>query len=224
MIIIKGIFLDLDGTLINSEKAFSKCFIDVLNNRYNASVTKEDYKKYELEQNAMLINYIRSTSSILKNISDKDIMSLIYDNYIDYFIDIIKEKEAISNFEILRELKNQGYILALVTTCRRYYLDILNKELDIYHIFDSIIAREDVRYLKPNPEAYLLALEEANVDVIDSIAIEDSKRGIDAAIECGFKTIKVDNYTEIKYHDARTIEEESANKVLKRILYTGNYK
>ena len=127
MIVIKAIFLDLDGTLINSEKAFSECFIDVLNNKYKANVTKEDYKKYELEQSAMLIDYVRRTSPVLENVSDKDIMSLVYNNYVEYFRNIIREREAISNFEIIRELKSQGYILALVTTCRRYYLDILEK-------------------------------------------------------------------------------------------------
>ena len=52
---IKAILFDLDGTLINSEKAFCNSFIRILNDEYNAKITEEDYEKYELKENAMLL-------------------------------------------------------------------------------------------------------------------------------------------------------------------------
>ena len=52
----KALLLDLDGTLINSEKAFYESFKDILKNEYSIDITMEEYKKYELEQNAMLLN------------------------------------------------------------------------------------------------------------------------------------------------------------------------
>ncbi len=213
---MKAILLDLDGTLINSEKAFSNCFIDVLNNKYSCNVTLADYKKYELENNALLIDYCKKSGMIDSSILDSDIMSIVYDKYEDYFREIIKEDEARSNFSILRELK-KDYLLGLITTCRRYYLDILDNEEKIYELFDVVIAREDVKELKPNPEAYLKALEVLGIDSSEAISLEDSKRGVDSSVLCGIKTIKVDNFTEIKYDDSRTIQEESANKVLKKI-------
>ncbi len=221
---LRGIFLDLDGTLINSEKAFCNCFLDVLNLEYGASVSKDDYRKYELEQNAQLISYVRSTSSVLDSVTDSEIMSMVYDRYVNYFREIIQEDEAKDNFELLRELKKKGYILSLVTTCRRHYLDILNDEEKIYELFTCVIAREDVEHLKPSEEAYIKALKETLVDVKDSLAMEDSKRGIDAALQAHIPTIKVDNFTDIKYHDERVLEEESANKVLRKIIQTGDYK
>ena len=217
---MKALLLDLDGTLINSEKAFSNCFVDVLNNEFGANVTLKDYKKYELEQNALLIEFAKKSNMISNDISDKEIMNLVYEAYEEYFKDIIKEREAKDNFRLIRLLKNK-YYLGLITTCRRHYLDILDQEEDIYNTFDLIIAREDVKNLKPDPEAYLKALDSLKIEPIDALAIEDSKRGIDSSIEAKIKTIKVDNFTEIKYKDPRCIEEESANKVLRKIL---NYK
>ena len=214
---MKALFLDLDGTLINSEKAFSRCFVDVLNNIYHASVSLEDYKKYELEQNAMLIKYAKSIGMIDDSISDKEIMSRVYDGYEEYFREVIKEREAVDNFQVIRDLKKY-YILGLITTCRRYYLDILNEEEKIYDLFDLVIAREDVSNLKPDPEAYLRALEILHLKPEDVVAIEDSKRGIDSSISASIKTIKVSNFTDIKYDDQRTIQEESANKVLRKML------
>ena len=85
-------------------------------------------------------------------------------------------------------------------------------------LFDIIIAREDVRNLKPDSEAYLKALNFFKVSPNECLAIEDSKRGIEAAINAGIKTIKVENFTMIKYEYSGSVECYSANKVLKKIL------
>ena len=218
---IKALLLDLDGTLINSEKAFYLAFKNTLENEYGVVITKDEYRKYELEQNAKLLDYKRQEYSIIREISDSDIFKKIYENYMPYFERVIEEKEAADNFELIKRLKESGMIVALVTTCRRVYI---SKLLDLYNLhdtFDLIIAREDVPHelLKPNPEEYLLALKKLNLSADECLSIEDSRRGVDAALGASIPTIKVDNFTEIKYSDPRVIEEESAYKVLSKITY-----
>ena len=66
-----------------------------------------------------------------------------------------KTKEKI---EWLKKLKNNGFTLGLVTTCMRKYLCVLIEKLNIYYLFDCIIAREDVDNIKPIGDAYLKAL------------------------------------------------------------------
>lgn len=215
---IKALLLDLDGTLINSEKAFCESFKNILRDNYGLSITSEDYKKYELEQNAMLLKKLRETNSILENITDKEIMSYIYNDYEKEFRKIILEKEAINNFNILKELKKLKLTLALVTTCRRYYLNILINELQLNNLFDVIVAREDVENLKPAPDAYLKTIEYLKLKKEDCLAFEDSKRGIDSAVDSGIKTIQVSNFTSIKYNDNRAVQYESANEILNKIL------
>ena len=70
----KALLLDLDGTLINSEKAFFSCFRDVLKEQYGVLITSEEYKKYELEQNALLIEMKRREYDSLKNVTDSEVM------------------------------------------------------------------------------------------------------------------------------------------------------
>ena len=62
---------------------------------------------------------------LLNELDDKVIMNYIYNDYEIEFKKIIIEQEAIENFKLLKELKKLKLKLALVTTCRRYYLDIL---------------------------------------------------------------------------------------------------
>mgnify|MGYP003307848076 CR=1 FL=1 len=175
---LKALLLDLDGTLINSEKAFFESFKNVLQDHFNISITKEDYKKYELEQNAMLLKKLRETNLNIKNISDKEIMSLIYNDYESEFRKIILEEEAIDNFNILKELKKLKLTLALVTTCRRHYLNILIEELGLEKLFDIIVAREDVENLKPAPDAYLDAIKALDIDKDTSLALIDTSSPI----------------------------------------------
>lgn len=215
---VKVLLLDLDGTLINSEKAFFESFKNILYNEFNILITKDDYKKYELEKNAMLLKKLREVNTCMNNVSDKEIMTLIYNDYEKEFRKIILEEEAVDNFNLLIELKKLKYTLALVTTCRRYYLDILIKKLSLENLFDIIVAREDVQNLKPAPDAYLKAIEYFNVDRKNCLAFEDSKRGIDAAIASGLQVVQVSNFTSIKEKDERAVQFESANKVLSKIL------
>ena len=214
---MKALFLDLDGTLINSEREFSRCFVDILNNDYHANVTLDDYRKYELEMDGKLISYVKKARMIDDGIDDNEIITRVRDSYEPYFRNVIKEEEAVDNFRLLREIKKL-YALGLITTCKRKFLDILDTQEDIYRLFDIVVAREDVDALKPNPEAYLKALDKLGLDPIDVVAIEDSKRGVESSIAAGIKTIKVDNFTDKKFDDQRTIQEESANKVLRKII------
>ena len=215
---LKVLLLDLDGTLINSEKAFFCSFRDVLEKEYGIVITMEDYKKYELEQNAMLIKKLKEKYIYLNDVSDQDIMSSVYNNYSSFFKKVILEDEARDNFKVLEKLKKIGIKLGLVTTCKKMYLNVLISELELDGLFDLIIAREDVEKLKPDSEAYLKALMYFNTDSSNCLAIEDSKRGVDAAINAGIKTVKVENFTMIKYEYPGSIECYSANGVLKRIL------
>ena len=102
---IRSLLLDLDGTLINTEKAFAKCFVDVLNNNFDCDVTTLDYKLYELDQNTQLIPHLHSIGK-LKGINENDVMKIVLDMYRDYFIQAIEEDEAIDpniNIEELRK-------------------------------------------------------------------------------------------------------------------------
>lgn len=217
---VKALLLDLDGTLINSEKAFCDTFIDVFKNQYNISVTVDEYKRLELEQNTMLIKLKKIENPSIRDKSDKEIMNNVYELYYDYFKKVIREDEAVDNFRLIKELKKLKLRLALVTTCRRFYLEELIKANELEGVFDYIVARDDVKpeELKPDPTAYFMTLDELDINPYECLAIEDSKRGIDAALKANIPTIKVENFTTIKFKDDRVDEYNSANEVLRKIL------
>lgn len=215
---INALLFDLDGTLIDSEKAFFVSFKKILKKNYNIEITNEDYKTYELDQNGKLLQQLKKNNLKDVDISEEEIMNLIYTDYEEEFKKIILEKEAVNNFNVLRKLKKCNFVLGLVTTCKRYYIDILLKQLDLGNLFDVIVAREDVENLKPAPDAYLKAMKMLNLNKNTTLVFEDSKRGIDAAISSGLKTIQVSNFSSIKYLDDRAMHFESVYKAIIEIL------
>jgi beta-phosphoglucomutase-like phosphatase (HAD superfamily) len=58
-------------------------------------------------------------------------------------------------------------------------------------VFDVIVSADDVTRGKPDPEGYLLALEQLGVRAVDAVAIEDAPPGIAAAKAAGLRCVAV---------------------------------
>ena len=52
---------------------------------------------------------------------------------------------------------------------------------------------DDCKVIKPDPEAYLIAMERMNVSASQSIIVEDTPRGIVAGKAAGVKVVAIKN-------------------------------
>lgn len=215
---VNTLLFDLDGTLINSEREFYNSFYEVLLKNYKITINEKMYKECELDKNVTLLDTLRTKNKIIQDIPNDKIMEKVFSCYTQKFIEVITSNKTRENFECLKKLKSIGYTLGLVTTCQRKYLKMLIETLNIQELFDCIISREDVKKLKPDCEAYLKALELLGKRHEEVLVIEDSKRGIDAAINSGLKVIKVDEYTLVKFNDSRCLELNSVEDFTEKLL------
>ena len=211
---LSAILFDLDGTLIDSEKKFFESFRYVISSRYNYNITYKEYEINELKQNANLIINLKKKGIIDKNETNEKIMNEVYLEYEKKFMDLLDENEVTLTFELLKQLKNKGLRLALVSTSRKKFIDILLKKLNIENLFEIIISREDVTNLKPSPDTYNMALNLLNISSDCCIAIEDSERGISASKKANIKTIQVNDFIKNKTNSIEISEKlfESANE------------
>lgn len=211
----KAVCLDLDGTLINSEKVFFESYKKTLSELFGVKISKNDYKTHELEKNAHLLPYLKETGKIPSTVKTKEVMNIIYKNYEKNFISLLSSQEVLFTFSLLKQLKKKKIKVALVTTCKKHFLSILFDKLDAHAIFDCVIAREDVKHLKPAPDAYLIALKKLHLSPQQVIAIEDSERGIKSALKCHIKTIQT-----LEYNSASTMDKSVPVDKTSRILLT----
>ncbi len=92
--------------------------------------------------------------------------------------------------ELLRSLKDAGIRTGLVTmSLRRMAEDIV--ALIGFDAFDVIVGGDDATRPKPFPDPYLQAAEALGVDILDTVALEDSPTGVAAAAAARAVTIGV---------------------------------
>lgn len=90
------------------------------------------------------------------------------------------------------EAHERGLRQAIVTTTSRSNVEaLLRLHLgESWHgLFPVCICGEDVRAKKPDPEAYLLALERLGLSPLQAVAIEDSPGGVAAARAAGVPVV-----------------------------------
>ena len=88
-------------------------------------------------------------------------------------------------------LKNHIKI-GFITTTNQSTLDLITDNLTEYidfSKFDLITSDEDVSNRKPYPDIYNYALEELNLDRLNSIAIENTIESCDSAIKADLRTL-----------------------------------
>ncbi|OLS20971.1 MAG: Pyrophosphatase PpaX [Candidatus Heimdallarchaeota archaeon LC_2] len=116
---------------------------------------------------------------------------------------------------VVRELTQRGYKLALVTTASRKTIDIAQNELEFFDLFEPIITRDDVKATKPEPEPLLLACKKLNISIEQSVMIGDFPLDIQAGKSAGSRTIAVLGPNE-KYTRS-LIEKENPDVILKNL-------
>ena len=82
---------------------------------------------------------------------------------------------------LLDDLQAAGCALAVATTGSRSWVERLVDRLFSDARFSVMVTGEDVENRKPDPEAFVVALERLEVPVSEVVVIEDSIEGIEAA-------------------------------------------
>lgn len=208
------ILCDLDGTLINSENIFFDAFKHTLKDMYSIDISFKEYEENELNRNSNLINKLKKENKIPNDVLEKDIMKIVYNNYLNKFKELIKNDYVYLNFALLKRIKEKGIRIGLVSTSKREFIELILTNLKLDNLFDIIISREDVINLKPDPEAYLKALKTMNVKPDECIAIEDSYRGIKASCLANIKTIKVNEYSKNNKNLSNDISIDKISRLL----------
>lgn len=92
--------------------------------------------------------------------------------------------------EVLRRLHGRVG-MGVVTSSRREHFEILHDRTGFLPFFGFVITREDYAQTKPHLDPYLTALRRHHLRPEDCVVIEDSERGLSAALAAGLRCIMV---------------------------------
>ena len=212
---IKLILFDLDGVLCD----FKIIHKDTLNN----ALSNIDKKYIITDHEHETIYDGLSTKNKLVKLSEYKNLPLVLHNeineekqkltleYIDNNIEI--DNELISTFTKLRE---EGYILCVCSNSVRKTINTTIKKLGLSKLINKIFSNEMVNKQKPNPEIYLSAMVEYSCSPLETLIIEDSPHGVEAARKSIANLMIVKNYNETNYLNI--------NKCIKEMNITENKK
>lgn len=190
---IDTILLDIDGTLIDSEK-------------YTISSKIIEGKKYGYDiKEEIVIN----TLGMSRNISEEYFKSIYGDNFpyeelrikrYDYIFEALENNELEYKKganELIDYLEQNKYKFALVSSSGNKLINKYKKHLRLFDKFDVIITGDDIKNGKPNPDGFLLAMNKLNSTPEKCLVIEDSKNGILAANNANMKSVFIQDYVKV---------------------------
>lgn len=97
--------------------------------------------------------------------------------------------------DMIQNAKANNMKVAIASSSHHQWVDGHAKRLGIFHLFDKVICADDVLpgRTKPNPDLYLLALEQLQVQKNEAVVFEDSPNGVKAANRAGIFVVAVVN-------------------------------
>jgi len=176
------IIFDLDGTLLNTDELIFKSF---------EYVFRQYFPNYQLSKEELLSFLGPTLKASFSKYTTEDKVDELIDCYRKYnhkhhedFVTIYPHVT-----EVLKELKKQGYKLAVVTT---KYKDAAYIGLDLFDLsqyFDVVIGMDNVMKVKPDPEGIYQAMSMTNC--VKGVMIGDNITDIQSGKNAGIYTIGV---------------------------------
>lgn len=181
---IRGFFFDLDGTLVNTYKADFLAYRDAINDVLNIEIAESDFNKtHGLEMRDKLKLLTPGTNE--ENIQA---IATAKKGYYQKYLAITEPNDRLISF--LADFAEHQTICLVTTAKKDNALSVLRHH-DLEKYFSHTVFGEEISHPKPDPEAYLLALERSGLSREEVIAFEDTEAGIKSAEAAGIAVVHV---------------------------------
>ena len=192
----KAFLWDMDGTIMETESLHAQATIKLLES-YQVQITDEvlDMQEYctgmtdsQLLEELLKRNYLPMMQDHdfinKKNVFLYDLMNTTSKQ------DIFSEKIR----ELIIGLRDLNIPQAIVTSSEREVAKKFLSHLELEHLFEFVIAREDVSHNKPHPMPYITAMQRLGLKKDEVCIFEDSVTGLEAAKSSGANVFHVKWY------------------------------
>lgn len=182
---IKAIFFDFDGTLVDSISGLFQAYLKLLE-CYGHKGSEEEFEHLNGPSFSEIVDILKKRYRIPEGHQQ------IFDQYMFLIAKYYQESKPMYYAqEILEKLSGLQLDLHLVTSNESKNVLPLLKELSWHHFFQTQTFGDDIVNSKPAPDIYLRALRETQLSHSEVIVIEDSINGVRAAKSAKLEVIQV---------------------------------
>jgi HAD superfamily hydrolase (TIGR01509 family) len=180
----RALLWDNDGVLVDTEVLFLQATREILIG-YDVELTEEVYVDYALRRGLSLFDLIADGRTDEEIAGIRATRNTRYSELIGQGVTVLEGvREALAAL--------YGTLpMAIVTSSGRSHFEEIHRPLGLLGHFEFSLADGDYPRHKPEPDPYLLAAERLGLEPEDCIAIEDSERGLSAAVAAGMRCLVV---------------------------------
>lgn len=182
-----AVIFDMDGVICHTNPYHSLAFREFFT-KMNLAPTEEEFARHM---------FGKSNSYIFSHFLNRPVTG-------EEFIQMENEKEGlfrkiyephvtpIAGFvEFITNLEENGVKLGVATSAPYANLELILSKVKIQEKLGSVLASENVKKHKPDPEVYLASAVNLSVSPEHCVVFEDSFSGISAALNAGMKVVGV---------------------------------
>lgn len=187
---------DFDGTLVDSMPTYVSSMLRILDEN-NISYDKSIVKTITpLGLNGTAEYYINDLGI---NMSKEALILLMKEYMLDAYLYTIPAKQNVVS--VLKELKQRGVSLNVLTASPHITLDACLKRLGIFDLFDNVWSCDDFATTKADPEIYVKAAEKMNTTVNKVLFLDDNLNADTVAKSAGMLVCGVYDESSKDYTD-----------------------
>ena len=186
---LKSALFDMDGVLFNSMPYHAEAWHKTME-AHGLHLSKEEAYLHEGRTGAGTINIV-CQRQLGRDATPEEIESIYHEKSIEFNKHPQAERMP-GAWELLQKIKSEGIIPTVVTgSGQASLLDRLEHNFPGMFRQELMVTAFDVKYGKPNPEPYLMALEKGGLKPYEAIVIENAPLGVEAGHKAGIFTIAV---------------------------------
>ena len=186
---LKAVLFDMDGVLFNSMPNHAEAWHRTMA-KFGFTLSREEAYMHEGRTGAGTINIV-SLRERGHEATEEEIKQ-IYQAKSELFNQYPLAERMPGALEVLTKIKEAGLTPMVVTgSGQTSLLDRLNKNFPNIFQRELMVTAFDVKYGKPNPEPYLMALKKGGLQPNEAIVVENAPLGVQAGVAAGIFTIAV---------------------------------
>lgn len=198
----QAVIFDLDGVIVSTDKfhflAWSK--ITEQENIYFDEVINHQLRGISRKDSLEII--LRNAKKDYSEEEKEILMTLKNDHYRKLLTKLTPIDISPNIVDVINYLQENKVKIAVASSSKN--AKFILKQLGLYNNFDVIIDGSDIKKSKPNPEIFILASKQLNINPRDCLVVEDAVAGIQAAKAAGMSTFAVGEATKLQLADYNT--------------------